>query len=160
VVFVLPRAFPHKRYEGASFEDRIDMLEAALASEPRFSIATTDGGLFIEIARECRSAYGPLAELYFLCGRDAAERIVNWDYGAPGAFEEQLREYQLLVAPRQGTYTSPPQCGARIHSLTLEEEYDELSASDVRARIARGEPWEHLVPEQAVALARGIYRRA
>jgi nicotinate (nicotinamide) nucleotide adenylyltransferase len=159
VVFVLPRAFPHKRYEGASFEDRVRMLEAALADEPRFSIAATAGGLFIEIARECRAAYGPLPELYFLCGRDAAERIVNWDYGAPGVFAEQLREYHLLVAPRQGVYAPPSDCGARIHSLALKQDYDELSASEVRARIARGDPWEHLVPAPAVEIVRATYCR-
>src|SRR5690242_20208760 len=79
VVFVLPREFPHKTFEGASFEDRVRMLEAALAGEPRFSIAASRGGLFIEIARECREAYGAETGLYFLCGRDAAERIVDWD---------------------------------------------------------------------------------
>ncbi len=160
VVFVLPREFPHKRYEGASFDDRVRMLETALENEPRFSIAATAGGLFIDIARACREAYGPGVELYILCGRDAAERIVNWDYGRPGAFLEQLDEYQLLVAPRQGAYEPPAECAARIHSLPFEPRYDELSATDVRERIARGEPWEHLVPEPVVQTVRRIYRPA
>src|SRR4051794_31945900 len=85
VLFVLPREFPHKVYEGASFAERIEMLQLAAADEPHFSIASTGGGLFIEIARECRDAYSDAA-LCFLCGRDAAERIVNWDYGDPQAF--------------------------------------------------------------------------
>jgi nicotinic acid mononucleotide adenylyltransferase len=51
VVFVLPRAFPHKAYGGASFEDRVRMLAAAVGDEPRFSIAASGAGLFIEIAR-------------------------------------------------------------------------------------------------------------
>src|SRR5437764_13792105 len=70
VLFVLPREFPHKVYEGASFDERMEMLRAA-ADQPRFSIASTGGGLFIEIARECRETYGDAA-LCFLCGRDAA----------------------------------------------------------------------------------------
>src|SRR5690242_17748537 len=70
VLFVLPREFPHKAYKGASFEQRIEMLRLAAASEPRFSIASTGGGLFIDIARECRDVYGDVA-LSFLCGRDA-----------------------------------------------------------------------------------------
>src|SRR5215208_4781186 len=57
VVFVLPRVFPHKDYSGASFDDRIAMLDAAL-DDPAFSVAAADGGLFIEIARECRAEYG------------------------------------------------------------------------------------------------------
>ena len=61
------------------------MLHAALADEPAFSIAAADGGLFVEIAAECRVAYGEDAQLTFLCGRDAADRILNWDYGDPEA---------------------------------------------------------------------------
>src|SRR3954470_17722032 len=73
VVFVLPRVFPHKPYSGASFDERVELLRAAI-EEPEFSIATADGGLFVEIAEECREAYGPETRLTLLCGRDAAER--------------------------------------------------------------------------------------
>ncbi len=86
VVFVLPRIFPHKIYAGASFEERIELLCMALGDRVSFSIAASEGGLFVEIAEECRRAYGDI-QLSFLCGRDAAERIANWDYGEPGAFE-------------------------------------------------------------------------
>src|ERR1051325_5057741 len=109
VVFVLPRVFPHKTYSGASFDERIEMLRAAVADNPAFSIATAEGGLFVEIARECRAAYGDGVTLSFLCGRDAAERIAGWDYGRPGAFPEMLREFELLVAPRSGAYDPPPE---------------------------------------------------
>jgi nicotinate (nicotinamide) nucleotide adenylyltransferase len=156
VVFVLPREFPHKIYEGAVFEDRVRMLEAALEAEPRFSIAASRGGLFIEIARECHEAYGVEAELYFLCGRDAAERIVNWDYGRPGAIGDQLCEYQLLVASRQGAYDAPADLRGRVHALDGGD--DRVSASEVRRRIRLGEPWEELVPERIVGLVREIYR--
>jgi nicotinate-nucleotide adenylyltransferase len=157
VLFVLPRVFPHKGWEGASFEDRLRMLEAAIRDEPRFSIAASEKGLFIEIARECRAAYGDSVELYFLCGRDAAERIVNWDYGRPGAFLEQLREYQMLVAPRGGDYEPPPEMRARIHPLAVPADCDAVSATEVRRRIASGEAWEDLVPPETVPLAREIY---
>jgi nicotinate-nucleotide adenylyltransferase len=156
-VFVLPRILPHKGWEGARFEDRLRMLEAAIGEEPRCSIAASDKGLFIEIARECREAYGAGAELYFLCGRDAAERVATWDYGRPGAFLEQLREFQLLVAPRKGTYEPPSQMRDRVHALAMEQDYDELSASEVRGRISRGEPWEHLVPEAIMGIVKQVY---
>jgi len=39
-LFVLPRAFPHKPYTDAPFEDRVNMLTAAVGNEPRFSIAS------------------------------------------------------------------------------------------------------------------------
>src|SRR6266568_5081761 len=80
VLWVLPHALPHKEYTGATFVQRIEMLRAAVAGEPRYSIAASRGGLFAEIAEECRAAYGRQVRLSFLCGRDAAERIAGWDY--------------------------------------------------------------------------------
>jgi nicotinate-nucleotide adenylyltransferase len=158
VVFVLPRAFPHKAYQGASFEDRVRMLAAAVHGEPQFSIAASEAGLFIEIARECRLAYGEDVELFFLCGRDAAERAAGWDYGRPGAFREQLSEYRLLVAPRHGGYQAPAGMEDRIHALAEVGGCDEISATEVRERIRRGGAWEDLVPEAIAALVREIYR--
>src|SRR5580692_13065109 len=104
VVFVLPKIFPHKLYHGAPFAERVEMLRAAIADEPAFSIAAADGGLFVEIAAECREAYGKDVSLTFLCGRDAAERILNWDYGDPDAVEAMLRQFNLLVAARRGEF--------------------------------------------------------
>lgn len=160
VLFALPQAFPHKGYEGAGFHERLQMLDAALRAEPRCSLAATEGGLFIEIARECRPAYPSQTELYFVCGRDAAERIVNWDYGCPGAIQEQLREYQLLVAPRQGVWQAPAHLADRIHALALEPGYEEISATEVRERIRRGQPWRPLVPEPIHHLVEAIYAPA
>lgn len=158
VVFVLPRRFPHKQYQVVGFDDRIRMLLAATAGEPRFSVATTDGGLFIEIARECQAAYPPaLEQLWFLCGRDAAERIVNWDYGTPGAFAEQLRIYGLLVADRDGHYTPPQAFAGRICHLPTDADIDGISATEVRSRLAEGREWEQLVPRGIVDLVREIY---
>lgn len=155
VVFVLPRVFPHKNYSGASFEDRLAMLRAA-ATAPRFSIATADGALFIDIARECRVAYGEAVKLAFLCGRDAAERIAGWEYGRPGAFAEMLREFDLLVAPRDGVYTPAPAFGDAVRCLAVEG-VEAVSATEVRERARRGEPWEHMVPASVRNLARQIY---
>ncbi len=157
VLFVLPRAFPHKPYEGANFEERVEMLVAALEDRPRCSIAASDGGLVIEIARECRCAYAGGVELYFVCGRDAAERIVGWDYGAGESIHEQFKEYRLLVAPRGGRYQPPAGLDDFIQPLESPAECDEISASIVRERIARGEPWRHLVPETIADRVERIY---
>jgi nicotinate (nicotinamide) nucleotide adenylyltransferase len=157
VLFVLPRGFPHKAYFGASFDERVRMLAAAVEDEPRFSMAASDAGLFIDIARECRLAYGPEVEVVILCGRDAAERAAGWDYGQPGAFREQLREYELLVAPRLGSYEAPAEFADCIHPLGAIEGYDEVSATEVRERVRRGQAWEHLVPEPVLEMVREIY---
>ena len=156
VVCVLPRVFPHKEYFGASLEQRVALLQAAGWLLP-YSIATSERGLFIEIARECREHYGPETKLYFLCGRDAAERIITWDYGRSGAVDEMLREFELLVAPRGGEYLPPPELREHIQPLAIRSEVEQVSSTEVRKRIALGQPWEHLVPQTITERVREIY---
>lgn len=158
VLLVLPRVFPHKAYEFANFAQRVEMLRALMHRRPRLSAAASDGALFAEIAQECRAAYGPEVELVFICGRDAAERIVGWDYGKPNAINEMLSSFRLLVACRDGPYRPPRQLAQHIHALTLPGGLDTVSASDVRQRIRDGRAWEHLVPGAIAPLVARIYR--
>jgi nicotinate-nucleotide adenylyltransferase len=153
VVCVVPRVYPHKEFHGASLEDRLEMLRRAGGGH---RVEVTGRGLFIDIARELREAQ-PDAEIHFICGRDAAERIVGWDYGEPGAISRILKEFQLLVASRQGDYSPPEHLRHRVQALRLASGFDEISSTEVRRRIAAGEPWEHLVPETIVELVRRIY---
>ncbi len=156
VFCVVPRTFPHKDYSGATLEQRVQMLEAAGLPIP-YSIASTSQGLFIDIARECRERFGPDARLSFICGRDAAERILHWDYGRAGVVEEMLNEFELLVAPRGGHFSPEAQYRHRIHALEMRGNHEEVSSTAVRERIARKEPWEHLVPEKIRERVREIY---
>ena len=159
VLFVLPEQFPHKAYEGATFPQRAGMLKMALLREPRAAVASTEGGLFLDIARECRDEFGPDVQLCFVCGRDAAERIVNWEYPDEYPFREQLEEVGLLVASRQGTYCPPAEYADRIRELPLPGDYDEVSATRLREALAAGNPWEHLAPEALRDEIRLIYSR-
>ena len=154
VLFVLPRAFPHKEYSGAAFDMRVAWLQAALAVNPRFSLAAAERGLFIDIAREAGDDYGQATELFILCGRDAAERIVNWDYGPGEDIHKQLEFFSLLVASRGGPYEPPPEIRDRVRSIALPAEVEQISSTEVRRRIQAGEPWESLVPAPIVPLIR------
>lgn len=152
VLFVLPRAFPHKDYSGADFDARVELLRAALAGSPRFSLASSDRGLFIDLAREASSYYGASTGLFILCGRDAAERIVNWDYGRGESIEKQLEVFELLVASRAGHYDPPAAIRKRVRSIELPAGVEEISSTEVRRRICAGEPWHDLVPGPVAAL--------
>jgi nicotinate-nucleotide adenylyltransferase len=157
VLFALPRAFPHKEYTGAGFEARAKMLRAAIAGHPRFSLAAAEQGLFIDIAREARREYGPDTELFLLCGRDAAERIVSWDYGPGDSIQKQLEVFELLVASRGGCYEPPASIRNRVRSISLPGNVEEISSTEVRRRIQAGEPWEDLVPVAVVPLIRRYF---
>ena len=156
LLYVVPRAFPHKEYFGATLEQRIEMLGSLESAIPH-SVAVTEQGLLIDIAQECRTEFGPGTRLYFLCGRDAAERVLTWDYGRPGVVEEMLREFELLVASRSGDFVPRSEFRDRIHTLAMAAAHDHVSSTEVRERIARGEPWEHLVPGNIVERVREIY---
>lgn len=158
ILCVIPQVFPHKIFHGATLEQRLEMLKEAMPGA-NCSIAVSERGLFIDIARECRDCYGLGPELQFVCGTDAAERILTWDYGRAGAIESMLGEFSLLVAERQVRLEAPPAFTGRICRLDLAQGLDEISATDVRDRVRRNEPWEHLVPQSIAAQVRKIYGR-
>lgn len=151
VMFVVPRVYPHKEFHGAALEERVEMLKVAGG---RYRVETTAGGLFIDIARELRR---PDTEIYFICGRDAAERIIEWDYGEAGPIEKLLEEFSILVAERGGTYEAPTHLRHRVERLELEEDWSQVSSTEVRRRIAAGEDWEHLVPTAIAGPIKRIY---
>ena len=153
VVCVVPRVYPHKHFHGAALGDRVEMLH--LAGAGRYRVEITEGGLFIDIARELRQGE---TEIAFVCGRDAAERILHWDYGEAGAIEKMLGEFSLLVAERGGQYEAPEHLRHRVRPLALDADFSDVSSTEVRRHIAAGEPWEHLVPEAIAGQVLRIYR--
>jgi nicotinic acid mononucleotide adenylyltransferase len=150
VVLLLPRAFPHKEFHGAGFEDRAEVLATLAASCPRLSAAVAEGGLYLEMARETAAYFGEGTEIGLLCGKDAAERITTWNYGRPGVFEEMIAKYSLLVASRAGEYAAAPRHAGRVVTLRMDESFAEVSSTEVRRRIAGKYPWRHLVPNPIV----------
>jgi cytidyltransferase-like protein len=152
VLLVIPRSFPHKTWEGASPDQRYEMLRRVTAGHPGIGAAIAEGGLFIEIAREARELF-PTAELHIICGRDAAERIVSWDYGEAGSIDHMLEEFRLLVAPRQGAYVPPAHLEHAVRTLPVDS-YDDCSSTHVRTG---AEGWRSLVPHEIAAMVQKIY---
>lgn len=152
IVCVVPKTYPHKHFHGATREQRIEMIQRSGLAD-RVQIA--ESGLFIDIARDLRQ---PDATIEFICGADAAERVIGWDYGEPGAIDRMLEEFSFLVAPRAKSFIPPGHLSHRVQSLAVAPGFEEISSTEVRERIAAGKPWEHLVPEPIVAMVRTIYR--
>jgi nicotinic acid mononucleotide adenylyltransferase len=158
VIWVLPRAFPHKGSEGAGFEARRRMLETLARQDAGFSAAISDGGLYAEMGEEARNYFGPEIEIAFVLGRDAAERIAAWDYGAPGVFDDFVRRHKLFVAARSGEYEPARQHREFISTLPMESSWDAVSSSEVRRRIGNGEDWRALVPPAIAGIVQAQYQ--
>jgi nicotinic acid mononucleotide adenylyltransferase len=158
VLLALPRVFPHKEFEHASFDLRLEWLRRIAADRPGLGVAVTEGGLFLEMARALRAADPDVERIYIVCGRDAAARFLAWPYGrGPGAID-QLREFSLLVAPRDEPFATPDLLRDSIHELDLNAEVRSISSTEIRRRIAQGEPWTHWVPEEVIPEAGRIYQ--
>ena len=155
VLLAIPRAFPHKRFDGATLDQRVAMMEQIARAHPGFSAGVAEGGLFVEIAREARDHY-PDARIHLLCGRDAAERILTWDYGEPDFADRMLEEFTLLVAPRFGEYHPPDRYKHAVTSLASGD-YDGCSSTRLREAIRLGEPWHNLVPAVITDQVKQIY---
>ncbi|NWF84784.1 MAG: hypothetical protein HXY18_13255 [Bryobacteraceae bacterium] len=146
VVFVLPRAFPHKQFDGPPAETRMRWLVKLCGLSPRFSAAVSDGGLFVEMAGEARALGAE--RVLIVCGSDAAERIAGWPYPQGLELERQLETgYELLVAPRCAEWLPPARLAHRVHRLPLDGEIQVLSSTQVRELIRSGGDWRSLVPE-------------
>jgi nicotinic acid mononucleotide adenylyltransferase len=162
VVFLLPEHLPHKRFEGATFGDRLDMLRAAIGDRMERPVAVSSGGLFIEIAREFREACGPSASISLICGSDAAARIACWDYPGYPPFERQLDEFRLLVALRGEAFETPEALCGRIVTFSLAEEFSRISSSLLREAAAAGREWQWMTAPAVARLieSRGLYGAA
>ena len=158
-VIVLARNLPHKPFDGASLDQRLEMLEQLETRRP-YSIAVADHGLFIDMGEEFwRDCGHPVSELYIVTGRDAAERILAWDYPDPTTVDRMFALFHLLVAARRGDFEAPAKYRHRIHPLDVDPSLDAISSTMVRDRIRRRDgDWRLLVPARVAPLAETIYR--
>jgi len=160
VLFVLPITQPHKSLVGAPIAARLQMMALAVQDRPAFSIGSCTHGLFIDICRALELAYPPQTHFWFITGRDAGERILTWPYPDPAqALADLFGRADLLVADREGRFRVPDLAVVRpyadqIHHLPLEEKYQQISASEVRARLAKGEDVTGLIPDPVLAYIR------
>ena len=163
VLFLLPQVPPHKTIFGASLEQRLEMMRLAVADVPHAAVGLSTHGLFVDMYEGLLAVYPHRPEVFFLTGRDAAERILAWHYDdAEGALKRMFESFQFIVCSRQGPFTLPddpllaPYRG-RIHSCTLPPQagsgppVDAISATEVRERSLQGLPIDDLVPAPVAA---------
>jgi nicotinate-nucleotide adenylyltransferase len=156
VVFV-PAGRPWQK-EGRAVspgEERYEMARLATAGDPRFSVSR------IEVDREgptytadtLRALTEPGKELFFITGADALAQVPTW------------REPEALFA--LATFVGATRPGYAVDTgafpagavLLVDTPALDISASDIRSRVARGAPIRYLVPQPVAdhIAARGLY---
>lgn len=157
VLFLLPQVPPHKTIFGASLEQRLEMMRLAVEDAPYAAAGLSSHGLFVDMYEGLLAIYPQRPEVFFLTGRDAAERILAWHYDdAEEALKRMFDSFQFIVCSRQGPFTMPDDpllapYRSRIHSCPLPPHADAISATEVRQRCERGLPINDLVPAPVAA---------
>ena len=166
IIFVLPKILPNKPLVGASVEQRLAMMRLAISGIPYISLGVCSHGLFLDIYTALQQIYPQEPEIFFITGRDAAERILTWPYADPAAaLARMFASFQLLVFERKGKLQLPKSPLVqkylnRIHTLEVEKNLDRVSSTEVRRRVSEGRSIGELVPtEVAVFIQKhGLYR--
>jgi nicotinate-nucleotide adenylyltransferase len=160
VLFVVSALPPHKRGEvTVSAEDRLRLVELALQDEPAMEASELEmqrsgPSYTADTLRELHALH-PGAELFLVLGLDALADLPGWR--EPEAI---LQHARVLAATR-------PEPGIQIPE-SLQGHYDfldfdpvDVSSTDIRARLARGEAVEALPPRVLDAIReRGLYGAA
>jgi nicotinate-nucleotide adenylyltransferase len=152
ILFCLPEVPPHKSIFGASLEQRLEMMELAVRDRPYATVGLCSHGLFLDMERALRHEYAPETEVFFITGRDAAERILTWEYDdTEGTLREMFNTFQFIVCDREGTFVLPNDPRLipyhhRIHHFSIPEGFDHISSTAIRERRQRHEPIDDLVP--------------
>ncbi len=151
VLFMVAAAPPHKH--GRAFAPaplRLEMLRAALAGDDRFlpsdlELRRTGRSYTVDTLRQLR-ADEPDAQLFLLIGADQAREFRTWREP-----DEIARLAAVVALSREGDPGANP---AEPALRTLAVTRLDISATDIRRRVAAGEPIRYLVPEAVAAIIR------
>ena len=167
-VLFIPAAQPPHKLERkiSSAEDRFMMTVLATCSNPAFEVSDIEmrregPSYSVDTVRALIRASGGDTEYFFLAGTDIIREIHTWE-----RIEELLAICPFIAASRPGcrpdverTRTLLGDLGVRqIHLLNTPEL--EISSTDIRERVARGDSIRYIVPREVeqYIYKKGLYR--
>jgi nicotinate-nucleotide adenylyltransferase len=153
----MPTGLPRYRTPPvASGEQRVAMLRLGLADEPRFEIDARElapgaSGYTVDTLRELRLELGAETPLWLLMGADQYSKLESWHRP-----QDVRKLARIAVFARPGFELTDPKV------KTIPFEPMDISASEVRARVARGEDISALVPPAVASYVatHGLYAAA
>lgn len=145
VIFIPAAQSPFKPEQTPTPADlRLSMVRAAIAGEEAFDLDDSEirrGGPSYTIDTvEAVAARWPGAELWWLIGEDHLAKLPAWH-----RYEELVKLVRFAVFARVGN-------GNTSHGFPRITRQVDISATEVRTRVARGRSIRYLVPESVRAL--------
>jgi len=150
----------------ASAEDRLNMVRLAIAGNPGYGLSDIELGrpgpsYTVDTIAELKARDYPADELYFIIGWDCLAEFPRWRQPS-----RLINLCRLAAVPRVGC--DPPDLGAleaaipgiKDRVVMLDEPRVDISASDIRGRVAAGRGIADLVPAAVAEYIRerGLYR--
>lgn len=172
-VLLVPAAqSPHKGPSAASTRQRLEMVQLAVAGEGLFDVCDLELGrtgpsYTIDTVTQFRTLHGQDLQLHLLVGADVLEDLPKWH-----RVGELLKMIRLVVAVRYPWSLRLPQTmlnieehlGAKptqeIMQHAVETPVIEISSTQIRQRVSRGQSIAFLVPPavQAYITSHSLYR--
>jgi nicotinate-nucleotide adenylyltransferase len=154
LLFIPAALSPHKLGQSPSTADvRVEMIRAAIEGEPQLCFDTLElerpaPSYTIDTIEALRTRE-PGAQFIYLIGEDNVARLSTWH-----RFDELKKMVQFVVLDRTGVKTEHPFPTVRRHI--------DISASDIRNRVARGQSIRYLVPPavEEIIRRRQLYRES
>jgi nicotinate-nucleotide adenylyltransferase len=145
VIFVPAAVSPFKGNPAADGETRMQMLRAAIAGEPGFmaddlELRRPAPSYTVDSVGHFQKQF-PDAEIYCLIGNDNVAALSRWH-----RFDELNRMVQFVVLHR--TEQGP------AHSYRTISRLIDISATDIRKRVASGRSIRYLVPTEVETIIR------
>ena len=157
-VFFIPAGQPpHKLDKDVTPADvRLELLEAALGDDARFQICDLEiqraGPSFtVDTLDQLHRRY-PSDEFFLLLGADQVKELRTWRQ--PDRIADLAR---IILVSRAGVALVPEL--QMLVAKSIEVTRVDVSATEIRARLAAGHPIRYLVPPavEAIILERGLY---
>jgi nicotinate-nucleotide adenylyltransferase len=147
-VLLVPTAHPpHRDEPQASYEDRYQMVRAAIEGKPGLLASrleepgSAEKHYTIDAIRKLK-AQRPNVEILVIIGADSFNNIHTWREP-----QSIVSEAELIVVSRPGSDLNAKMRlpASRVHFI--QDVQEDVSASKLRAAIASGAKWEEFVPK-------------
>ena len=164
----VPAGQPWMKRSGtlAASNHRRDMVEMAVRVHPQFTLCSLEldreGDTFtVDTLEQVRAEWGPHDDLFFIMGADTLESFHRWKEP-----QRVLSLATVVVVMRPGHGEPELEAakrrvpGAQEAMVVVRSQLSDISATDIRDRVAHDLPIRHLVPEGVAEYieAHGLYR--
>ena len=158
MLLLLAKANVDKDEFGLPFAGRILTLKRYAETKNNISIGVSSHGRYIDKVAALKACYPPDTVFYFIVGYDTLVRIFDPKYYTDlnAELEKLFSQCRFIAANRDNidiatiqqylSQTSLQPYKKYVDYLLLSDEYAEVSSTEVRKRIEKGESVSHLVP--------------